>query len=132
MRAYTSRLEGWTGIAVESPFSVARIKNISAQHPLTDKLVCQGEEPVSCGLARHDFLCGYERQCEIAVAGIQNPYACHRKRRNGMIAPEPDSVMGIKILEVDSLLDDESLSSVRAAFAEDFFRARRNSLALKN
>lgn len=49
-----------------------------------------------------------------------------------MIAPEPDSVMGIKILEVDSLLDDESLSSVRAAFAEDFFRARRNSLALKN
>ena len=50
----------------------------------------------------------------------------------GMIAPEPDSVMGIKILEVDSLLDDESLSSVRVAFAEDFFRARRNSLALKN
>lgn len=87
MRAYTSRLEGWTGIAVESPFSVARIKNISAQHPLTDKLGRQGEEPVSCGLARHDFLCGYERQCEIAVAGIQNPYACHRKRRNGHDRP---------------------------------------------
>ena len=80
MRAYTSRLEGWTGIAVESPFSVARIKK--HQRPASpDGQTCrQGEEPVSCGLARHDFLCGYERQCEIAVAGIQNPYACHRKR----------------------------------------------------
>ena len=63
---------------------------------------------------------------------LKTEFKRYMDEATGMIAPEPDSVMGIKILEVDSLLDDESLSSVRAAFAEDFFRARRNSLALKN
>ena len=69
--------------------SVFRGPHQEHQRPASlDGQTCrQGEEPVSCGLARHDFLCGYERQCEIAVAGIQNPYACHRKRRNGHDRP---------------------------------------------
>ena len=132
MRAYTSRLEGWTGIAVESPFSVARIKNISAQHPLTDKLVAKAKSLFPAALRGMISYVVMNGNVKLLLQESRTLTPATGNGGTGMIAPEPDSVMGIKILEVDSLLDDESLSSVRAAFAEDFFRARRNSLALKN
>ena len=132
MRAYTSRLEGWTGVAVESPFAVARIKNISPKNPLTDELVAKAKSLFPAALRG---MISYVVMNGNVKLGLQKSRTLTPTTGNGgtgMIAPEPDSVMGIKILEVDSLLDDESTASVRAAFAEDFFRARRSSLALKN
>lgn len=132
MKAYTSRLEGWTGVAVESPFAVARIKNISPDHPLTDKLVAKAKSLFPAALRG---MISYVVMNGTVKLGLQESRTITPTTGNGgtgMIAPDPDSVMGIKIMEVDSLLDDESEASVRAAFADDYFRARRSALAMKN
>lgn len=132
MRAYTSRLEGWTGVAVESPFSVARIKNISSDNPLTDALVAKAKSLFPAALRGMISYVVMNGNVKLGLQQSRTLYPATGDGGTGMIAPEPDSVMGVKILEVDSLLDDETDSSVEAAFAEDYFRARKSGLALKN
>ncbi len=87
MRAYTSRLEGWTGIAVESPFSVARIKNISAQHPLTDKLVAKAKSLFPAALRGMISYVVMNGNVKLLLQESRTLYACHRKRRNGHDRP---------------------------------------------
>ncbi len=41
LTAYVNNLQGWIGLAINHPLSVARIANIDATHPLTDKLAAQ-------------------------------------------------------------------------------------------
>lgn len=132
MRAFTSRLEGWTGVAVESPFAVARIKNISAEHPLTDALVAKAKSLFPAALRGMISYVVMNGNVKLLLQQSRTLTPTTGNGGTGMIAPEPDSVMGVKILEVDSLLDDESEASVKAAFAEDFFRARKSGFALMN
>lgn len=130
--AYTSRLEGWNGIAVESPYAVARIKNITAEHPLTDELVAEAKTLFPAAMRG---MISYVVMNGIVKLGLQKTRRITPVNGNGatsMIATDPDSVQNIKILEVDSLLNDESEESVRAAFADDYIRAYRSALALKN
>lgn len=130
--AYTSRLEGWNGVAVESPYAVARIKNISAEHPLTDELVAEAKNLFPAAMRG---MITYVVMNGVVKLGLQKTRRITPVNGNGgtsMIATDPDSVQNIKILEVDSLLNDESDASVKAAFEDDFFRAYRSTLAIKN
>lgn len=130
--AYTSRLEGWNGIAVESPYAVARIKNITTEHPLTDELVAEAKNLFPAALRG---MITYVVMNGVVKLGLQKTRLITPTSGSGdtsMIATDPDSVQKIKILEVDSLLNDESEASVRAAFADDYIKAYRSPLAIKN
>lgn len=130
--AYTSRLEGWNGIAVESPYAVARIKNITAEHPLTDELVAEAKNLFPSALRG---MITYVVMNGVVKLGLQKTRIITPTNGSGdtsMIASDPDSVQKIKILEVDSLLNDESEENVRAAFADDYIRGYRSPFAIKN
>jgi len=108
--AWVNNLSGYIGLNIGSKYSLGRIKNIDATHPLTDTLGAQllskfpvGRQPTRCFINRD---AAYYLQKSRSSIGNQ----VADKRGQGAFSPMPEEIQGIPIQRTDSITSTETSS----------------------
>lgn len=128
MDAYYATLKARPGLTVNNKFAVARIKNISKDHPLTDSLIAEALSLFPAGVKPTMLFVNPTTRLQLQKSRTLVP--TEGSGGTTMIAPMPTESFGVKIVCTDSLLDDEKKSSITAA-KNDYFEAKKRA-TLKN
>lgn len=108
--AYVNNLSSYIGLNIGSRYSIGRIKNITPDNPLTDKLGAEmlskfpiGRQPTRCFINKD---AAYYLQ--VSRSSIGNQVA--DKGGRGAFSPMPEEIQGIPIQRTDSILSTEKAS----------------------
>lgn len=122
--AYVASLLGHVGLQCASPFSVVRIKNITKDNPLTDRLLAQGLNLFPAGIAPSGIYMNRTSRLQLQNSRILAPTTGSGQT----YAPTPTEFEGIPIVCTDSILDDETDAAIDAARKSYFERIQRSTL----
>ncbi|MBT9450634.1 hypothetical protein ICN84_11205 [Akkermansia glycaniphila] len=111
MPAKVQDVGAWLGLSVRSEFALARIKNIDAEHPLTDELLAEALSFFPAGVRPSALYVN-----PFARRLLQQSRSKRMTNINGQqettTAPLPTEYEGIPIVCTDAILNDESAESV--------------------
>ncbi len=118
-------MEAKVGMTVRSEFGLARLRNESANHPLTDGWLAKGRDLFPSGVTPSFIV--MTRATRARLQQYRSTSLTYNKKQSGQTAwaETPTEFEGIPIIVTDALLDDETPENIAAA-AEAALTAKKN------
>lgn len=131
MSAQICDVRAWIGTYSKSPYSIVRIKNLTEQHPLTDKLIQMALQPFR--VARPTSVYTTKAQVGFLQDSRTNKLVFVNPTPGQSVnAPVPETYQGwLPVIGTDGLLDDESAANVSALAAVTNFTAAKQTTLQK-